>query len=248
MQPCTKLRARRTWTGTQSLWRAALLFVASLQGCGGLVGSGSPQPPPAEVTVTVAPTAGSVLLGAEQPFAAAISNSSNTAVTWSVNGIPGGNGVVGTIDLNGMYTAPPILPPAATAAIRATSVSDTTKSASATLTISSGFTVQVSGPDSVSAAGTAAYSATFTVAPNSAPSRVIFWSVEGSGCAGAACGTISSAGLYAAPAVPPTPATVQIVATPLADPSKAWKVLGWKARTTFDDLVRLMIKDMSCYI
>ena len=221
MQPRTNLRARRTRTGTQSLWRAALLFVASVQGCGGLVGSGSPQPPPAEITVTVAPSAVIVVLGAQQPFAAAVSNSANTAVTWSVNHIPGGNTTVGTINSEGMYTAPAILPTAATVAVLATSVADATKSASASITVSSDFTLLVAGPDSVNAGSSAAYSATFTAAANSIPSRVIFWSVEGSGCTGAACGTISAAGLYAAPAVPPSPATVKIVATPQADPAKA---------------------------
>ena len=224
MQPCTNLRARRTRTGTQSHWRAALLFVASLQGCGGLVGSSSPQPPPAEIAVTVAPTAVSVMLGAQQPFAAAVSNSANTTVTWSVNEIPGGNTSVGTINTEGMYTAPAILPAETTVAVRATSVADTTKSASASISVSSNFTVAVTGPDSVSAGSSAGYSATFTTAPNSIPSRVIFWSVEGSGCTAAACGTISADGLYTAPAVPPSPATVRIVATPEADPSKTASV------------------------
>ena len=64
-------------------------------------------------------------------------------------------------------------------------------------------------------------SATLVPAANSNPSRTISWTVSGSGCTGAACGTISSGGVYTAPSVPPSPATVQITATPLADPSKA---------------------------
>ena len=70
----------------------------------------------------------------------------------------------------------------------------------------------------------ATYMATLTPAANSNPSRVISWSVAGTGCTGAACGTISSSGVYTAPSAPPSPATVQIIATPLADPSKAASV------------------------
>ena len=221
MEASTKLRARRTPAGTQWHWRAALLFVASLLGCGGIVGSSPSQPPPTDITVTVAPAAASVLLGGQQPFAAAVGNTQNTAVVWNVNGTPGGNQTVGTIDAFGMYTAPANLPAPASFVVRATSVADPTISGAGTITIASSFSLAVSGPASVNAGGSATYTAALTVAANSNPSRVIFWSVAGSGCAAAACGTISSDGVYTAPSLPPSPSTVQIIATPQADSTKA---------------------------
>ena len=68
------------------------------------------------------------------------------------------------------------------------------------------------------------YTASLVPTANSNPSTVISWSVSGSGCSGAACGTISSTGVYTAPSVVPSPAAVQIIATPFADASKAASV------------------------
>jgi hypothetical protein len=44
-------------------------------------------------------------------------------VTWTVNGIPGGSRDVGTIDPNGLYVAPPRVPPGGQVTIRATTAS-----------------------------------------------------------------------------------------------------------------------------
>src|ERR1700683_5598826 len=85
MEASTKLRGRRTLTLTPSHWRSALLLVASFLGCGGLVGSGPSQAPPSNITVTVAPSTASVLLGESQTFIAMVSNTTNTAVSWSVD-------------------------------------------------------------------------------------------------------------------------------------------------------------------
>lgn len=289
------------------------LLVASLLGCGGVVGSAPPQPPPSGVTVSLEPVAASVLLGEPKSFVAVVSNSTNTAVSWSVNGIPGGNSIIGTISTSGVYTSPSDLPVPDSVTVQATSVADSSKSATAavtvtsdisvsvspqalpvelgaarpfiatvssagnpdralnwvisgngcagaacgtvdptgtytapqvltappivsvqaisiadpsrsgaaSITLTSSFSLTVSGPTSVNSGTTANFVATLVPVANSNPSRAISWSVSGSGCAGAACGAISSGGSYTAPAVPPSPATVQITATPLADPSKA---------------------------
>src|ERR1019366_10330840 len=92
------------------------------------------------------------------------------------------------------------------------------------ITIASSFSLTLTGPASVNAGASATYTATLVHAANSNPSDIISWSVSGSGCSGVACGTISSSGAYTAPSLPPAPATVQITATPLADPSKAASV------------------------
>jgi len=220
MEESAILRGRRYLPRTPSHWRSALLLVASFLGCGGLVGTGPSQPPPSNISVTVAPATASVLLGGPQTFTATVSNTANTAVSWSVNEIPAGNAAVGTIDSGGVYTAPQILTAPPSVFLIATSAADSSKSGGATITLSSSFSLAVAGPSSVNAGDTATYNATLTPAANSNPSRVIFWSVSGAGCTGAACGIISSSGMFTAPSLAPSPATVRIIATPQADPSK----------------------------
>lgn len=224
MERSTKLRGRRHGARTLFLWCPALLLVASFLGCAGLVGSGSAQLPPSTVSVTVAPSNTSVPLGEPQTFTATVSNTSNTAVTWSVNGIPGGNATVGTIDARGVYMAPQVLTASPSIFLTATSVADPSKSATGSITITSLFSLVVVGPLSIPAGNTVAYTATVTPAADSNPSRVISWSVAGVGCASAACGTISLSGVYTAPSLAPFPATVQIIATAQAYPSKATSV------------------------
>src|SRR5579864_250155 len=110
MEHIKKLRGRSNLPRTAALWRSALILVAFFLGCGGVVGSGPSQPPPSGITLTVAPLSASVLLGEPQVFTATVDGTSDTAATWSVNGIPAGNSTVGTIDANGQYTAPANLP------------------------------------------------------------------------------------------------------------------------------------------
>ena len=43
-------------------------------------------------------------------FTATVTGTTNTAVTWSVNGVAGGNSTVGTISTSGAYTAPATAP------------------------------------------------------------------------------------------------------------------------------------------
>jgi hypothetical protein len=173
MEGSTKLRARRTRTLTQSWRRAALLFVASLPGCGGLVGSGPPQPPPTNISLTVTPVTASVPLGESQAFTATVDGTQNPAVSWSVNGIAGGNAAVGTVDASGVYTAPQILPEPPGIVLTAANMADPTRFAAAAITITSSFSVLVSGPLSVPAGAGAPFSASFTLPLNSNPSRVI---------------------------------------------------------------------------
>src|SRR5437762_2869531 len=51
-----------------------------------------PPPPPAPaVSVTVAPDSASVIITQTQQFIATVSNATDASVTWSVNGIAGGD-------------------------------------------------------------------------------------------------------------------------------------------------------------
>jgi hypothetical protein len=61
-----------------------------------------------------------------------VENNSDQAVTWYVDGILGGNDMVGTIDTSGNYTAPNT---AGTHLIQATSVADTSASGQAWVTV-----------------------------------------------------------------------------------------------------------------
>jgi hypothetical protein len=121
-------------------WAVAALFVwLALLGLMVACGGGSSTPPP-PVTLTVSPSTAVSLFpnnaadgwpAQTQTFTASVSNTSNTAVTWSVS--PSGGG---TIDANGAYTAPTLaagLP--ATVTVRATSQADASKSATGTVNL-----------------------------------------------------------------------------------------------------------------
>jgi hypothetical protein len=179
------------------------------------------------VTVTIAPSSASVLLGATQQFTATVINAVNQSVAWTVNGIVGGNSLVGTISATGLFTAPQILPQPASATVQAVSQADPAASASVLITITSGFALVVTGPTSVNTGTTANYIATLTPIANSNPNLGISWSVSGTGCIGVACGTISPSGataIYQAPISVPTPNVVVVTATPTADPTKAFSL------------------------
>jgi len=57
-------------------------------------------------SIGISPGGAVILPRGTQQFTATIAGISNTAVTWSVDGIAGGNSSVGTIDSTGLYTAP----------------------------------------------------------------------------------------------------------------------------------------------
>jgi hypothetical protein len=93
----------------------------------------------AAVGITLAPTSVTLTAGQQQQFAATVTNTSNTAVTWSTPS-------AGTLSPAGLYTAPAVIASQTTVTIQATSVADTTKSASATITLTPGppdFTLAV---------------------------------------------------------------------------------------------------------
>jgi len=73
-------------------------------GCG--AGS-TPPPPPPLIEVTVKPATESLVLGGQATFTAAVTNTIDTAVSWNVNGVPGGNATLGTITSAGTYHACP---------------------------------------------------------------------------------------------------------------------------------------------
>jgi hypothetical protein len=51
-----------------------------------------------------------VYAGQKIGFTAAVSSTTDQTVTWSVNGVAGGNSTLGTIDVNGAYQSPVMMP------------------------------------------------------------------------------------------------------------------------------------------
>jgi serine protease len=170
------------------------------------------------VTVAVTPAIASVQTGAMQTFMAAVSNTSNTAVIWSINGVNGGNSTVGMITAAGVYTAPTSVPSPAAVTVKATSAADSTKAASATVTVVAPITVGVT-PATVSVQ--AGMTQTFTAAVAGASNMGVNWSVNGTGGGNATVGMISASGVYTAPMTVPSPATVTITAVSVMDSTKS---------------------------
>jgi hypothetical protein len=119
----------------------------------------------AQVSVTISPSVVTLATSATQSFTATVIGSTNTAVTWQVNGVAGGNSTTGQVSTTvygtsneATYLGPSSLPSPATVAVTAISQADPTKSATATVTIQapsrSGVTYYVSTSGSDANAGT----------------------------------------------------------------------------------------------
>jgi hypothetical protein len=120
-----------------------------------------------QVSVSISPSVVTLGTMATQSFTATVTGSTNTAVSWQVNGVSGGgstNGAVSTTILatanEGIYLAPSAVPSPASVSVTAISQADATKSATATVTIQlpsrSGTTYYVSTLGNDNNAGTLA--------------------------------------------------------------------------------------------
>ena len=104
---------------------SVILLLALATGCGGGGGGGgtAPSPAPQASTVTLSPNSPSVRAGTTQQFTATVSGASASTLTWSVDGVTGGNSSVGTIVSTGsttaLYTAPASPPPSNIVTIQA---------------------------------------------------------------------------------------------------------------------------------
>lgn len=147
-------------------------------------------PPPPNVTVMISPTNVTMAVSTTEQFTATVTGTTNTAVTWSVDGVNGGNSSVGTINTSGVYTAPTT---AGSHGLTATSVADTSKSASATVTLVS--LVVLPQNASVTPLGTKQFTAMVQGIQNTG----VTWSVDGVSGGNASVGTIDANGHYTAP-------------------------------------------------
>jgi hypothetical protein len=165
---------------------------------------------PGQVGVTVSPSSIQLNVGAQQLFKAAVTGTTNTAVIWSVSGFGCGGVACGLVTSGGLYTAPAAPPNPSFVTVTATSVADSTKSSSATVTISQKIAVSISPTSAQIAEGGTQQ---FTAKVTGTAITGVSWSVSGTGCSGSACGIISSNGLYVAPGTVPKPALVTVTAT-----------------------------------
>ena len=183
----------------------SLAIAFTLAGCQG-VNNASPSPSSA-VSVSLNQSSVNVALGGTAQFTATVQNTTNTAVTWSVDGVVGGNSSGGTISATGLYTAPA---QAGTHTVTATSVADSTKNAKASVAVGAISLTPASA--TIAPGGTQQFTATIQGFSNAA----ISWSVNKVSGGNSTVGTISSSGLYTAPA---QTGTYTIVATSAADSS-----------------------------
>ena len=93
-----------------NIFRHLLRLCLLLLACGGAMAQ----------TITVYNGGGKIEVGAQRQLTAYVPLTPNT-VTWSVNGIPGGNATVGTVSANGLYVAPAAVPANNVVSVRATS-------------------------------------------------------------------------------------------------------------------------------
>jgi hypothetical protein len=207
----------------------AALAVA-LAGCAG--SNNTPAPTPAQISVALNLASVQVTTGHSQNFSATLKNDSqNQGVTWSLSGTGCTATACGTLtsvtSTSMTYNAPATAPNPASVILKATAVADSTKFDSAMITITTPapppITVAVN-PTSKSVQVSLASPFTSQL-QNDTQSQGVSWSLSGTGCTAAACGTLTnvttSSVTYNAPATAPNLATVTLKATSIADNTKS---------------------------
>lgn len=169
---------------------------------GGGGGGGGSNPTPSG-PVTVYPGTASVPVGQKAQFIAYLPSQPNSGFTWSVSGSSNG-----TIDSNGMYTAPSSMPSPTQVTITAASTANSGLTGTAIITITAAQGLAVSPTALAVPAGT-----TVQFTATSGGSAVTpTWQVNGSTGGNATVGTILSNGKYTAPLTPPPGGSVTITA------------------------------------
>jgi hypothetical protein len=180
------------------------------------------------VTVSVQPTSALVTLGATQQFQATVMGSTDTTVTWEVNGVANGNAIFGTVSGTGLYTAPAVMPSPAGVTVTAISQVNPGDHASATVTLQAGAAVSVL-PATATVAPGGAEIFTASISGSGTLAGGVAWSVNGVAGGNATVGTIVANGatsaVYTAPATIPSPATVTVTAASVTEPTKAGSAL-----------------------
>jgi len=178
--------------GASDAWGAALAAFKSA--------SGAPPPP---ISVSVSPNSASVGIGSgSQNFTATVQNDfRNGGVLWTLSGTGCSGATCGTLSnvtsTSVTYTGPTSIPNPPTVTLTATSVTDNTKIATATITVIQG-TIGVSvSPKRAAVTMSALQTVQFTATVFNDPSNSgVVWSVDNNNGGTATSGTVSASGLY----------------------------------------------------
>jgi hypothetical protein len=164
-------------------------------------------------------------VGQTEKFQASVTGSSDTSVSWEVDGIAGGNSIVGTLapasDGTAVYTAPAHVPNPSQLIVTAVSNAEPAAQASmlANIIPAVPVTVAVTAEDCVNTnAVPITTTVQFKAEVTGAPSQDVTWQVNKITGGDSMIGTITTAGLYTAPAQLPKPATVVVDAVSVSDP------------------------------
>ena len=219
--------------------RAALLIaIAALAAMLAACGSSSSTPPAISIAFTPQyPVPASLSItapGNATPLAATITNGpQNALVNWTVTC---NSAQCGSFDqpstasaVPTTYTAPTTVPSGGSVTIKAASADDSTKSVTASITITSSiglsYTSGSTPPTSLNSTAPGNTAALAVTIANGPPNATVNWSVT---CGSAQCGSFSLPSTtstqqttYTAPATAPSPATVTITATSANDSSKS---------------------------
>ena len=177
------------------------------------------------VTVSVSPLTATLAANHRVTLTAQVNGTTNTGVIWSVNGVAGSSTNLGQICLVGSnpcqtvtsttaaqidFLAPGSIPNPNPVSATAVSAADSTRSASAQITVINHIVVSVQ-PASVTLAPQAVQG--FTASVLGTNNQNVVWRVQGTGCTTAGvCGVIDANGIYTAPTTAPTPDALQVVA------------------------------------
>jgi hypothetical protein len=143
------------------------------------------------------------MLGNQLQFTAAVKNSSDATVTWSVNEVTGGAAQMGTITTGGLYTAPGDLPIPANLTVTAISHADVTKSGTAIVTVQSDVSISLpsgGGAGAVPVELGATHAFLVVISSAAHPDNSVLWSVSGPSCP-LFCGSVDASGNYPAPRI-----------------------------------------------
>ncbi|WLT31190.1 right-handed parallel beta-helix repeat-containing protein [Geothrix sp. PMB-07] len=211
--------AARKGTRLHAIQGMTLAGMMVLSACGGSSTGSSggskpveaPPPPPASpVTVTLQGAPADINVGETLPVTAQVLGSATTAVSWTVDGIQNGNGDVGTITGSGntvTYVAPAT---EGNHVVAATSIAEPSKSARGQVGIHRSKVSSITvGPTSWTLDTGTQKQFTATVTGTGNYDATLTWSAK--------LGTISSTGLYTAPAASGTDV---VTATSVQDPTK----------------------------
>jgi hypothetical protein len=170
------------------------------------------------VAVSITPSSIGLQLGGTEQFSASVSGSSNTAVTWLVNGTAGGNAVLGTISTTGFYSAPSNMPPAAIA-VTAQSMAQPSASANANVQLSVPSVAVSISPTIASI--TEGKTQQFSTQVSGTTNTSVNWFVSGIAGGNSSIGTVSSSGLYTAPTSLPSSQVVVTAQSSVSPTSSA---------------------------